>query len=222
MKKTIRNATPKTMGGIAWASYVMDYGVALLEIAAFNELYTAHMMLRERRDLYRQQAKKFANDTIELVKTKRRHMMSLMTDRTYYDTYTDKVIDLAENDITLFRISLKQTLDKAGHKDSDLISYIETARALLYASTIQFSEVMKDIRKEFDDNNNYPWESTFWEFDCKDVLHAWERLCDVLYKNNMTINLNTPDSTTLFNNLCRKFAEGDYVEPCMKEAENLT
>lgn len=215
MKKRVTYSTDKQLEGIKYMAKIIDFGVSLTIATAFNELYTAHMMLRERKDLYKHEVKRFANEAVERAKMKRAQMISLMANRNFFDTYSDKVIDLSENDITLFRISLKQTLDKAKYPNSELISYIETARALLDASTLQFAEVAKATREDY---GEYTWEKTFIEFDVSDVLKSWDRVCYLIYHSREDINLNTPESTQLFDGLCRKFADGVYVEACLEEA----
>lgn len=215
MKKHIKVYTDEQIKGITWASKVIDFGVSLTLTAAYNELYTAHMMLRERKDLFCREVKMYANDTIRRAKMKRAHMFALMTNHKWFDAYSDRVIDLAESDITLFRISLKQTLDRHNYPDSLLVSYIETARALLEAAHAQFKEVLQATKQDF---GNYDYESVFSEFNCADVLIAWQRVCDALYSSHNDIDLNTPDSKRLFDKLCLHFAEGDYIDECLNQA----
>ncbi len=215
MKKRITYSTDRQLEGIRYMAKIIDFGVSLTIATAFNELYTAHMMLRERKDLYKHEVKRFANEAVERAKMKRAQMLSLMANRNFFDTYSDKVIDLSENDITLFRISLKQTLDRAKYPNSELISYIETARALLDASTLQFAEVAKATREDY---GEYTWEKTFIEFEVSDVLKSWDKVCKLIYHSHEDINLNTPESTQLFDGLCRKFADGEYVDACLEEA----
>ena len=233
MKKRIPFTTDKQLEGIGWTSRVMNFGVALTIASAFNELYTAHMMLRERPDLYKKEIKRHANDAIRFAEMKKGQMLNYMEHRKFYDTYADKVIDLTENDITIFRISIKQTLDEARYKDAELVSYIETARALLNAATIQFREVIRTTEEDYGKYTcelilpkvynpkhiqKFTWDYNFSEFNVANVLKSWDTVCDLLYGNDSDIDLNTERSTTLFDILCKKFAEGDYVQPCLKEA----
>ena len=236
MKKKISFTTEKQLEGLGWVTQVMNFGVSLTIAAAFNELYTAHMMLRSHDELYKKQVKKLANDALRHAELKRGQMLAHMESRKFYEAYSDKVIDLAEDDITKFRISIKQTLDDVRYQNAELISYIETARALLDAATIQFREVIRTAKEDYGEYtcdivlmpnvnprfaNKFTWEYNFSEFNIISVLKSWENVCDILYGHSDDINLNTPRSTKLFDMLCTKFAEGDYVHACMDEAHEL-
>ena len=214
-KKKVVYYTEKQFEGIEYAAKVIDFGVSLSVAVALNELYTAHMMLRERKDLYKREVKHLANIATDKAKYRRGLMLSTMRSRKFFDTYSDKVIDLAENDVTLFRISVKQTLDDNHVEDSDLISYIETARTLLDMAKEHFVAVCKHAREEY---APYDYASAFSEFNCSDVLAAWQKVCDILYTRESNIDLNTEKSIALFHSLANKFADGDYVDECMKEA----
>lgn len=215
MKKKVVYYTDRQFAGIEYAAKVIDFGVSLTVATALNELYTAHMMLRERKDLYRRDVKRLANIAIDKAKLRRGQMLSTMRSREFFDAYSDKVIDLAEHDVTIFRISIKQTLDDHRAEDSDLISYIETARTMLDMATIHFGEVCKHAREEY---APYDYASAFSEFNCSDVLTAWQKVCDILYARESSIDLNTDKNLKVFHMLANKFADGDYVDECMKEA----
>lgn len=215
MNKKVTYYTEKQFEGIEYAAKVIDFGVSLSVATALNELYTAHMMLRERKDLYRREVKRLANIATDKAKCRRGQMLSTMRSRKFFDAYSDKVIDLAENDVTLFRISVKQTLDDHNVEDSDLYAYIETARTILDMAKEHFVAVCQHTREEY---APYDYASAFSEFNCSDVLAAWQKVCDILYARESNIDLNTEKSIALFHNLANKFADGDYVDECMKEA----
>lgn len=212
--KRIPFTTNDQLEGLRWAAKTIDFGVSLTLIAALNEVNTAYIMLRERKDLFRQKLKKLANIAATKADQQKATVLASMKDRNFFDIYSDKVIDLAEDDITKFRIGLKQTLDDNKHPDAELISYIEVARTMLEMAMHQFWKVIGTAREDF---GGYPFGKYFHEFDSTDTLAAWEKVCDIVYQGK-TINLNTERNEQLFNALGIKFAEGDYVDICLKEA----
>lgn len=220
IKKKVVYYTDRQFEGIEYAAKVIDFGVSLTVAVAvaLNELYTAHMMLRERKDLYRRDVKRLANIAIDKAKYCRGQMLSTMRSRKYFDAYSDKAIDLAENDVTMYRISIKQTLDDNGVEDSDLIAYIETARTVLDMARVQFDEECRHTKEEYAD---YDYALVFAEFNCSDVLNAWQKVCDILYARESNIDLNTDKNLALFNAMAKKFADGVFVDECMREAHEV-
>ena len=215
MIKKITYNSQKQLDGIRWAAKQASLSVSLTVASAFNELYTAHMMLRDRPDVFRNEVKKFANEAEARARRRRMRMLDIICNRQFFDTYSDKVIDLAEKDILLFRIGIKQTMDDAGYKDSELISYIETARVMLTAAAMHFSEIMTEARERF---GSYNYEEAFGEFNPQDVKKSWDRVCCALYGTVEDIDLNTPRNDQAFHVLCDKFAQAEYVNACLKEA----
>ena len=215
MIKQITYQTERQLEGIHWAAKQTSLGVSLTVASAFNELYTAHMMLRERPDIFRNQVKRFANEAEQRARRKRTQMLDIICNRQFFDTYSDKVIDLAESDITKFRIGIKQTMDDAGYQDSELVSYIETARVMLTAAALHFNEIMQQAREKF---GSYDYEEAFCEFNPQDVQKSWGRVCSALYSSVIDIDLNTPRNEKAFDILCDKFAQAKYVNACLEEA----
>ncbi len=229
-RKKLEYDTDKELDGIRWLARVIDFGVSLTITTAINELYTSHMMLRERPDFYHGKVKHQANLAEQEARMQSSRIMSLMTSRRFFDAYSDRVIDLAENDITLFRISLKQTLDDENFPNSELFSYLETSRALLEAAVHHFNSVLETALDDYSDELPYTprylrrivlekrWRKAFYEFDCTMLYRKWNKCCELLYDTAPNIDLNTQHSTQLFDNLLGHFADGDYVRECLNEA----
>lgn len=223
--KKVYYYTERQLKGIEYAAKVVDFGVSLTVAVAFNELYTAHMMLRDRRDLYRKEVKHLANNAIEAAKFRRARMLSTMRSRKFFDAYSDRVIDLAENDVTVFRIGIKQVLDDNRVADAELISYVETARTLLDMAALHFTESIRHVTEEFFERDAksgrpivFDYARLFSEFNCKDVATAWGKVCTILYGREDNIDLNTGRNIAASRTLARKFADGVYVDECMKAA----
>lgn len=230
MKKKISFHTEKELEGYKWLAKVIDFGVSLTCNAAINELYTAHAMLRDS-DLYRHHIKKLANTAVQQAQEKKRSMFSSMTNAKFFDTYSDKVIDLAESDITMFRISIKQVLDDNNVKGAELISYLETARALLDAARLHFNDVVRIAGERFGNERvgrmspmqriaelQRKWFSHFSEFNLSGAYNAWDKLTTLTYAHQGNIDLNTERTNKLFDRLCDKFVNGDYISQCLDEA----
>ena len=213
--KVITYQNDKQLQGIHWVAKEASLSVSLTVASAFNELYTAHMMLRERMDIFRKDIKRLANETEARARRKRLLMLEIIANRQFFDTYSDKVIDLAEHDITLMRIDIKQTLDDAGCSDSELVSYVETARIMLTAATMHFQDVMREAREKF---GGYDYDGAFCEFNVADVQKSWSRVCDILYRLDVSVVLNAPRNEHVFNLIKDNFSQGKYIDECLAEA----
>lgn len=218
MNKKVTYYTDEQLEGLKYAAKVIDFGVSLTVNTAINELYNAHLALRECGNLYKREVKQLANRAYNLAVQRKMLMMGTMRNRDFFDAYSEKVVDLVEDDVSLLRISIKQTLDDNKYKDSYVISYIETARTLLDMACVHFEEVVKNTCEDY---AQFDYTSAFSEFYPKDVLDVWEKMCNILYKCVGDIDLNTKENTTLSNNIARKFANGEYVDACMKEAHRV-
>lgn len=214
MKKKYVYRTDKELEGLRWVAKTIDFGVSLTATVALNELTTAYVMLRERSNICRHKVRQMANDARKQAELFRGRMFSVMRDRGFFDTYSDHAIDLSEQDVTLLRLSVKQTLDNHKYKDAELISYLETARTILNMAVAQFKSVMGTAKADYGTD----YSAAFCEFNPTPVFRAWERLCAVLYVSKGDIDLNTPDTIAFFEQMAGKFAEGDYVEECLKTA----
>lgn len=217
MKKRYFFRTEKELEGLRWTARVVDFGVSLTIISALNELTTAFIMLRERKDLFKHNVKRMANETMQVATNLRTSILSVMKKGDFFDTYSDRVIDLSENDITLFRISIKQTLDDNGIRDAELLSYLETARTLLEMAVAHFDSVMKQAANDYGVN----YRKAFCEFDATDVYERWQKVCEMLYRHydaDSDIDLNTERTTQLFNKMGNMFADGEYVGECLHDA----
>lgn len=229
-RKKLEYDTDMELEGIRALTRIIDFNVSLTISTAINELYTSHMMLREHPDFYRGKVKYQANLAEQEARMQRERIMSLMTSRRFFDAYSDRVIDLAEKDITLFRISIKQTLDDENCPNSELFSYVETSRALLEAAVRHFNSEVDLTADEYSEELpctprylrrvvlEKRWRKAFYEFDCTMLYRKWNKCCELLYATVPDIDLNTPRSTQLFDSLLGHFAEGDYISECLHEA----
>ena len=217
MKKKYVFRTEKELEGLRWTARVVDFGVSLTIISSLNELTTAYIMLRDRKDLFHHRVKQLANETMQKATNLRTSILSVMKKGDFFDTYSDRVIDLAENDITMFRISIKQTLDDNGVRDADLVSYLETARTMLEMAVAHFDSVMTQATKDYGVN----YRKAFCEFNATDVYERWQKVCEMLYQHydcGCDIDLNTERTTQLFNKMGNMFADGEYVGECLRDA----
>ena len=213
MPKKIYYYGEKDLQGMRWTARTVDFGVSLSVIAAINELYSAHSMLLDRPDLFRQTAKRFGNLAVSAASRREVYIKSNMKDQSFWSDYSDRVIDVAESDITLFRVSIKSELDRVKFQDSDLYAFIECARVLLEMSITQFDCIMKKAK----DRWGRDYKKDFLEYRIGEVSGHWNKMCEELYKG-FDIDLNSEQVTCMFNKMCMKFAEGSYIDACMAEA----
>lgn len=216
MERKVIYYTKRQKEGIETAASIINFGVSLTVASAINELYTAHMILRECKDVYCREVKMLANKALNNDRRRRAGMLSVMCNRDFFDTYCDKVIDLTENDITKFRLSMKQILDNHKVERADLLSYVETARSMLELAKLQFEAVCRNTCRDY---AAYKYEALFSEFDVTDVFLPWHRMSRILYASEEDINLNTDVSGGLFEKIVSNFADGVYSKACMQEAD---
>ena len=172
--------------GVNWAAKVIDYGVSLTVISAINEVYSARAYLLDRPDIFNHQIKKYCNLATQCASRREVVIKQNMLSQSFWMDYSDKVIDEAEQDIMRFRIAIKQELDKANIKESDIISRTECARILVDISIKQFDTIIHDAFEKF----GYKYGKYFTEFRMEDVFQNWQKMCDILY-NGIEVNINT-------------------------------
>lgn len=131
MARKVYYSNDKDLEGLKYTARVVDFGVGLMVTSAINSMHDAYVFLVERKDLLRGKVKYCCNNAFREAKMKEQLIKQNMVNKQFWLDYSDKVIDEAESDITLFRISIKQTLDNAKLENSELISYIETSNVLL-------------------------------------------------------------------------------------------
>lgn len=202
----------KDLQGLRWVARVVEFGVGLEIASAFNEMYCAVALLREDK-LYSKEVKRECNKALEQAAIREEWIKKNMANKQFWLDYSDYIIDLASQDITMFRIAIKQALDDGKHKKSTLLSYVETARVLLEMSTQQFDLVMEDALTRY----GRDYRKDFAEYRVTNVLFSWTRMCNYLYKGS-DVNLNTERTSKAFEALCSKFGAGAYIEPCIAKA----
>lgn len=224
MQKNICCKTKIQYEGVRYMAKVIDFGVFLTVSSAFNEMYTAHMMLRDS-PLFKNEIKRLTNIAMSKMSLCKKTMISSTASDKFFDLYTDNVIDLAEDDIALFRIAIKQAFDDEKFEYAELVSYLETARVMLEMASIQFDKVVgvtKDRFYEIDTHGipiTFDYAKAFSEFDCKPILNAWTKVCDSLYATKVVISEKSAKRIlSLYEHVGKKFAEGDYVQECMDNA----
>lgn len=215
MTKKVYYYGEKDLEGLRQTARIIDYGVGLMVASAINEMYVAHSYLADRKDVFRGIAKHYCNNAFREARQHFSMISGNMRCRQFWLDYSDKVVDEAEDDITLFRISIKQTLDKANHKDSELISHIETARVLIDMSIVQFKAVIEQQKEKY--GRNYSKE--FSEYNLDSVLKWWSDMCQEFYRG-ADVDLNTDDTMGMFDKMVKRFVDGDYIQACFTEAAN--
>ncbi len=202
----------RDLEGLRHTAKIVDFGIGLSVMAAFNEMRSAFMFLRES-GLYRHRIKRDANHAMRMMRQRECAIRIGMRDKGFWDDYSDTVIDAANDDVTLFRIAVKGVLDKAGYAESNLMSYMETARVLLEMSVQHFECVMQDSKAQF----GRDYTPDFSDYHVSEIRTAWEKVTDMVYTGD-TIDLNTPQTKGMFDRMAKKFGEGEYIDECVKVA----
>lgn len=213
MKKKVYYYGERDLNGLKWVAKVVDFGVGLIVTSAINEMYNAYSFLSERKDIFNGKVKQVCNNAFREARRTEFQIKENMRHEKFWEDYSDTVIDEAASDMTLFRISIKQTLDNAGVRDSEMISYVETTRVMLELAVGEYDTIMVQAKDKF--GRNYAKE--FSEYRMGKAFYWWQKMCEILYKGEKA-NLNNDNTQVMFDRMCRKFAEGEYIQACLEEA----
>ena len=150
MAKKVFYYSEKELECLKWVSRVVDFGVSLAVISAFNEMYSALYHLRTNKKIFRFTVKKHCNQAIEAALIREQELKSNMINKSFWLDYSDHIIDEAAPDIAKFRSAIKNELDKTALCSSELYSYVECARVLLEMSVKQYDGVMEECKEVLD------------------------------------------------------------------------
>ena len=215
--KRVTYTTEEDLECLKYLSRCYDFALSLCISLAFNELDTSIVYLREQKD-FKQKLKLFANNSVRAADLKRAQIRNIMVSKGFFDSYADRVIDLAEKDIKSFRSSLEKVISKHSIENSTLYAQVETTRCLLQSCVLDFRSIGEDAKKKFGKDRS----DVFKEYDISSVYHWFEKAVDIIYTNvdktNGNINLKTPTTSRLWNKIHKKIADGEYITECMKAA----
>ena len=214
--KKVYYKSEKDLEGLKWCAKIMDFGVSLMIKAAVNELNTAYIMLRES-PKFRHEIKNHAKQAMRAADRKESEILSIMASRQFYEDYSDKVIDLASNDITLFRTAMQEELRKAGigSDDADLYAHVECARVLLNMCQLQFDEIIRQAQERWGRN----YAMNFSEFTVTGIYRHWDIVSEMTYKDAGFADLNTAKIKALYDVMDKNFSTGKYIGDCLQEAK---
>lgn len=217
MRKKIIYYNKVELEALRYCARVMDFGVSLTLTAALNEMLNAYLLLREDKR-FRHKLKQLANEADRKATMQKATIMSVMRDRKFFDDYSDKVIDLAEKDITDFRMGIKQMLDENGIKDSELIAQCETASVLLKLSVEHYHVTISKTKEKF----KCRLPDSCPEFNAENLTNTWDAVCKLLYSNRQEdVDLNAEQNRILFEKMAKGFCDGQYTKECLQEAQRL-
>ena len=213
MSKKIGYYGEKDLEGLKWVARIIDFGHGLLVSSCINEMYNADSYLRSKPDIFKGEVRKWCNHAFREAKFTMYKIQENMRHKKFWEDYSDTVIDVAQQDIMLFRLSIEQTLKNSGIVDSEMLAAVETARVLLDMGVRQYEELMKEVKGRF--GRDYTKE--FSEFRLDRIFKCWSKMCDELYKG-LKADLNNKNTKGYFDIICKKFSEGAYINYCLKEA----
>lgn len=214
MKKIIYQ-TPQQLEALKFIAKEMDFGVSLTVTAALNEFINFYILLRENKQYFRQRIKQLVNEIDKKVTIQRTNIMSEMKNKKFFFDYSDKVIDVADEHISLFRDSLKKHLNDGGCKDSELIAECEVTRLLFSIAVDHYDLTMEYSKEHF----KCTLVHDFREFNLAPIKQRFEKLCDYLYATQSFIELNTEENENLYKIMCKGFLRGEYVNVCLENAK---
>lgn len=211
--------TEKELEALKYLSKCYDFALSLCISLAFNELDSSVIYLRERKD-YRHELKRFVNNAIREADLKRAQINSIMASKGFFESYADRVIDLASKDVGSFRNSLQRVLEKENVAQPFFYAQIETTRCLLHSCVLDFKSIAEDARKKFGTDRS----DVFLDFNISSVCHWFNKVTGILYKEVTgkygDIRLTTPATSRMWNRIHKKIADGEYITECMRAAHD--
>ncbi len=214
MKKIIYQ-TPQQLEALKVIAKEMDFGVSLTVTAALNEFINFYILLRDNKKYFRQRIKQLANEIDRNVTIQKTNIMSEMKNKKFFFDYSDRVIDLADEHISLFRDSLKKHLDNGECKDSELVAECEVTRLLFSIATDHYKLTMEYGKNHF----KCTMVHNFNEFNLSHIQQKFEKLCDYFYATQSFVELNTEENERLYKIMCKGFLRGEYVNECLENAK---
>ena len=213
--KRIFYQTPQQLEALKFVAKEMDFGVSLTVTAALNEFINFYILLRDNKKYFRQRIKQLANEIDKCAIIQRTNIMSEMKNKKFFFDYSDRVIDAADEHISLFKESLRKHLNEGGCKDSELIAECEVTRLLFFIAVDHY-----DLTMEYGKNNfKCTMVHDFGEFNLIQIKQKFEKLCDYLYATQSFVELNTEENERLYKIMCKGFLRGEYVSECLKTAK---
>lgn len=212
MKKKIYFSNEKELAGMREVAKAVDFGVGLAVMWAFSEIISTYCAFMEHKHLFRHEVKQLCKRAVRMSELRSVAIKSNMKSGSFWEDYSDAVIDAANNDVTVFRLALKKTLDDAKCKYSELYAYAECARVLLDMSVKYYDTIIDNAKQKYGKDCS----SDFREYRVGDILQVWDEMCRRLFVGSA--NLNTPRVDAAFAVMCKKFANGDYISQCLEEA----
>ena len=216
--KKITYSTERELESIRHLATCYDFALSLMISLALSELDTCVVRIRTY-SMFRHDVKRCINNAVREADMKRAELADLMTSRGFFETYADRVIDVAENDVSRFRSSLCRVMERHSIENTELYAQMETTRCLLEACVLDYGNIAKDARERF----GVDMSSHFVEYDMRKVFGWFSRATQALYGDvggkDANINLSTSATTRAWNTLHRKITNGEYIEECMKTAQ---
>lgn len=215
--KRVTYTTEEDLECLRYLSRCYDFALSLCISLALNELDTSIVYLREQKN-FKHQLKYFANNSVKQSDLKRAQIRNIMVSKGFFDSYTDKVIDLASKDIMSFTKSMQKVIEKHKVKNANFYAQMETTRCLLQSCVLDFKGIAEDAKKKFGIDRS----ADFKEYNISSVYYWFEKATEIIYKNvddtHGNVNLKTPTTSRLWNKIHKKIADGEYITECMKAA----
>lgn len=211
MKKVVVRSK-RELEGLKWTAKVIDFGVSIAIMAAFNQIANAWIVLRDS-GLLKQKARHKFNIAYTKMNRRRYLILSTMKDEKFYDSFAEASIDASLDDVQQFKKELAKTLSDNKAEYAEAFAEAETARALLHSAYLHYHCVLKEACEKF----GYTYDRYFPEYNCGDVFSAWDCACAYLFRN-AHIELNNKETNEKFDRLLARFADGDYVAQSVEEA----
>ena len=215
--KRVTYLTENELECLRYLSKCFDFALSLCISLALNELDTAIVFLREQK-CFKQKLKLFANNSVREADLKREQISSIMASKAFFDSYSDHVIDLAEKDIKMFSSAIQKVIEKNGVDNAAFYAQIETTRCLLHSCVLGFEDIAKGAMDKFGVDKT----DVFQEYNISKVHYWFEKAVEIIYKDvrgvHGNINLRTPTTSRLWNNIQKKIVDGAYIDDCMRVA----
>lgn len=146
--KRVTYTTENELEALKYLSKCYDFALSLCISLAFSELDIAVVYLREQK-FFKHELKYFINNAVKKADFKRYQINSIMVSKGFFESYSDRVIDLADKDIKSFKSSLTKVIEKNEINNASFYAQIETTRCLIEACVLDFKGIADDAKRKF-------------------------------------------------------------------------
>ena len=186
-----KEAVTELQNQLTWSEKLLMYSCYVNTEVASRTITECMEEFFVRRDVYKHQTKKLANEARKSLYDTMNVILS-HGDKEFLDNFSNNMCEEIWPNIDNLRNAIMFELDSVGVKESRLYAYVNTAFAMLEYCTRSYDKLMKELREKF----NRDFSPIYTEFCPKDARYKWDLMFTKLFEKDMQdydINLSASE-----------------------------